>query len=85
MKRICYVVAASLDGYIAGPNGEFDWIPHDPDVDFAALAGRFDTLVMGRRSFELTLRQGQGGMRIALRLLFCQRQATFEQLVDGSP
>jgi dihydrofolate reductase len=62
MKRICYVVAASLDGYIAGPNGEFDWIPHDPDVDFAALAGRFDTLVMGRRSFELTLRQGQGGM-----------------------
>ena len=29
MRRLRYQVAASLDGYIAGPNGEFDWIPMD--------------------------------------------------------
>lgn len=26
MRALRYSVAASLDGYIAGPNGEFDWI-----------------------------------------------------------
>jgi dihydrofolate reductase len=30
MRRVRYNVAASLDGFIAGPNGEFDWIPNDP-------------------------------------------------------
>ena len=37
MRRLRYQVAASLDGYIAGPNGEFDWIPMDPEIDFKAL------------------------------------------------
>ena len=53
MRPICYHVAMSLDGYIAGPNGEFDWIVNDPDVDFVALFAQFDTLLMGRRTFEL--------------------------------
>ena len=35
MRRLCYSVAASLDGYIAAPNGEADWIVIDPDFDFA--------------------------------------------------
>ena len=59
MRRLRYQVAASLDGYIAGPNGEFDWIPHDPDIDFAALWAQFDTLVMGRKTYEAT--KGMGG------------------------
>ena len=36
MRRIRYSVAASLDGYIAGPQGEYDWIIMDPEIDFAA-------------------------------------------------
>jgi dihydrofolate reductase len=52
MPRICYQVAATLDGFIAGPHGEHDWIPHDPDVDFEALFARFDTFLMGRRTYE---------------------------------
>ena len=59
MRSLRYGVAMSLDGYIAGPNGEFDWIPHDPDIDFTEIFKRFDTLVMGRKTFELSLGQGQ--------------------------
>ena len=54
MRRIRYQVACSLDGYIAGPNGEYDWIVMDPEIDFQALVGEFDTLLMGRRTFEVT-------------------------------
>ena len=60
-RRVRYQVAASLDGYIAGPNGEADWIPMDPDIDFGALFAQFDTLIMGRRTFDAMGRQGQAG------------------------
>jgi hypothetical protein len=33
MRLVRYSVAMSLDGYIAGPEGEFDWIVMDPDAD----------------------------------------------------
>lgn len=52
MRKIRYVVAMSVDGYIAGPNGEADWISIDPEVDFAALWAQFDTGLMGRRTYE---------------------------------
>lgn len=52
MRRIRYVVASSLDGYIAGPGGEADWIIMDPDIDFKAIFDAFDTFLLGRRTFE---------------------------------
>jgi dihydrofolate reductase len=70
MRRICYSVAMSLDGFIAGPNGEFDWITVDPSFDFAAHYRGFDTVLMGRVSYELALTQGQYlkamGMKVAV-------------------
>jgi dihydrofolate reductase len=59
MRRIRYAVAASLDGYIAGPNGESDWIIMDPEINFAEIFGQFDTVLMGRKTFEQT--RGHGG------------------------
>jgi dihydrofolate reductase len=50
----------SLDGYIAGPKGEADWIIMDPDIDFGALFEQFDTFLLGRRTFEAMAREGQG-------------------------
>jgi dihydrofolate reductase len=52
----------SLDGYIAGPNGEFDWIKTDPDLDFSALFKQFDTLVAGRGTFESMAAAGRTSM-----------------------
>ena len=46
MRKIRYEVAMSVDGYIAGPNGEADWIDIDSEVDFAAIWAQFDTLLM---------------------------------------
>lgn len=60
-RRLRYQVAVSLDGFIAGPNGEYDWIVADPAVDFAALYKQFDTAVMGRKTYELVTAQGGDG------------------------
>jgi len=46
-----YQVATSTDGYIAGPNGEHDWITMDPSIDFIAQCGQFDTAIMGRATY----------------------------------
>jgi dihydrofolate reductase len=53
-RRVRYNVAMTLDGFIADPDGGYDWIIMDPAIDFAALFGEFDTLVMGRKTFEVT-------------------------------
>jgi len=52
----------SLDGFIAGPKGEFDWSQPDPDFDFGALLKEFDTIVAGRRTFEPMVAAGRTSM-----------------------
>jgi len=59
MRPIIYQVAASLDGYIAGPNGEYDWITHDPTLPMLTSIRRTtDTVLLGRRTYEMTLQPG---------------------------
>jgi dihydrofolate reductase len=57
MRRIRYAVAMTLDGFIAGPKGEADWIEMDPGVDvadfFTKFYAQFDTAIMGRRSYDV--------------------------------
>jgi dihydrofolate reductase len=62
MRRVRYSVAMTLDGYIAGPNGEFDWIVADPDIDFAAMFKAFDTILMGRKTYDVTRTHKGPGM-----------------------
>jgi dihydrofolate reductase len=62
MRKICYGVVVSLDGYIAGPNGEDDWIVKDPDIDFGEMFARYDTLVMGRKTYERMVKAGYATM-----------------------
>lgn len=58
MPALRYSVAASLDGYIAGPNGEFDWIVVDPEIDFTAMYASYGGLAMGRASYEVFVATG---------------------------
>ena len=61
-RRIRYSVAMSLDGFIAGPQGEYDWIPDEPGIDWNAFMERFDTVLMGRRSYEAAVKTGGYGL-----------------------
>jgi dihydrofolate reductase len=62
MRRVRYSVAMSVDGYIAGPDGQHDWIVMDPEIDFRALMGSFDTILMGRKTYEASRGHKGGGM-----------------------
>jgi dihydrofolate reductase len=59
MRPVRYNVAASLDGFIADAKDGFAWIPEDPAVDFAAIFARIDTVLIGRRTYEVVLRGGE--------------------------
>src|SRR5437868_726421 len=59
MRKLVAGFAISLDGFIAGPNGEFDWIPINKEIDFAEMMKRYDTYLIGRKTYDLVKKSGQ--------------------------
>lgn len=59
MKKVILGLAVSLDGFIEGPNGEFDWCFTDQDYGMSEFLKGIDAIFMGRKSFELV--QSMGG------------------------
>lgn len=55
MRKVILQLAVSLDGYIEGPNGEFDWCFTDDDYGMSAFFKRVDTTFMGRKTYELVV------------------------------
>lgn len=55
MRKIILNVAVSLDGFIEGSQGEYDWCPPPAadDVEMNAFLNRIDTIFIGRKSFAL--------------------------------
>src|ERR1044071_7482516 len=53
MRKIILNVAVSLDGFIEGPNGEYDWCLTDQDYGMSELLKRTDAIFFGRKSYEL--------------------------------
>jgi dihydrofolate reductase len=72
-RQLRYHVAVSLDGFIAGPNGEYDWLVMDPSIDFGALFKQFDTAVMGRKTYEVMTAQGGHGAMPGLDVIVFSR------------
>lgn len=54
MRKIIYWVHASVDGHIAGPNGEFDWPALGPELSAYSerMNEQVDTLLYGRKVWE---------------------------------
>jgi dihydrofolate reductase len=62
MRKVILGVAVSLDGYIEGPDGEYDWCFTDQDYGMSDFFKRIDSLFIGRKSYELTLTMGEAAM-----------------------
>jgi dihydrofolate reductase len=60
MRKIILSLAVSLDGFIEGPNGEYDWCTIDPGYDFNEFFSRNDALFVGRKTYEMS-GQMEGG------------------------
>ncbi len=58
MRKIILQLAVSLDGFIEGPNGEFDWCFTDDDYGMTEFFKRIDAIFLGRKTYELTLTMG---------------------------
>ena len=61
MRKIVLGVAVSLDGFIEGPNGEYDWCFTDQDYGLSDFYKRIDTALLGRKTYEMTLAMGGNG------------------------
>lgn len=113
MRRLVYLVAVTLDGFIAGPDGGdpsgSDFLPVTPDLvehlvttwpetlpgparDAMGISGagsHFDTVVEGRRSYDLGLAAGLLDAYPHLRHLVVSRTldgaALPVEVVDGDP
>ena len=58
MRKVILAVAVSLDGFIEGPNGEYDWCFTDQDYGLSDFFKRIDTVFIGRKTYEMTLAMG---------------------------
>lgn len=55
MRKIILQLAVSLDSFIEGPNGEYDWCFTDQDYGMTDFFQRIDSVFYGRKSYELAL------------------------------
>ena len=59
MRKVILGLAVSLDGYIEGPFGEYDWCFTDQDYGMTDFFKNVDAAFMGRKSYEMTLVMGE--------------------------
>jgi len=64
MRKVVLGLAVSLDGFIEGPNGEYDWCLPPPKKEMTDFMNRIDAIFMGRKAYEMSLgmKGGGGGM-----------------------
>jgi dihydrofolate reductase len=53
MRKIILNLAVSLDGFIEGPNGEYDWCLTDEDYGMTEFYSSTDAIFFGRKSYEM--------------------------------
>ena len=55
MRKVIFLMHVSLDGYVAGPNGEMDWISYQDDLsaDVYTLHATTDTAIYGRVTYDM--------------------------------
>lgn len=60
MRKLILGLALTLDGYIEGPNAEYDWCFTDQDYGLNDFLKRVDAIFIGRKSYEMTQLNADG-------------------------
>lgn len=81
MAELCYYVASTLDGYIAHDDGGFEGFQWDDDVvsDFMSDLESFGTVLMGRKTYDVGLKEGKTSPYPSI------RQILFSRTMQDSP
>ncbi len=58
MRKLILYIAASTDGYIAGPKGEIDWLFTDQDYGYNKFISSVETVLVGRKTFDDAVKMG---------------------------
>ena len=58
MRKVVLNLTMSLDGFIEGPDGEYDWCFTDQDYGMTHFLARTDSVFCGRKSYDLLTRVG---------------------------
>ena len=53
MRKVVLGLAVSLDGFIEGPNGEYDWCFTDQDYGLTDFFKSINSIFMGRKSYDV--------------------------------
>jgi dihydrofolate reductase len=70
MRKIILNLAISLDGFVEGPNGEYDWCFTDQDYGMIEFLNRIDSIFIGRKSYEVLTKSGVNPFKSKLFFLF---------------
>lgn len=57
-RKVVLFIACSLDGYIAGKDDDISWLFDDGDYGYREFLATIDTVLMGRRTYDLALQMG---------------------------
>ncbi|RFS17138.1 dihydrofolate reductase family protein [Emticicia sp. C21] len=61
MRKVILGLAVSLDSFIEGPNGEYDWCFTDQDYGLNEFYKNVDSVFIGRKSYEMSYGLEDGG------------------------
>jgi len=78
-RKVIYEVGISLDGFIARPDGTFDFLKSDPSYDLVAFFKTVDVVLMGRMTYEVMRKIGMNGYPGMKNYVFSRTQPAGEQ------
>ena len=58
MRKVVLLTSTSLDGYIARPDGAFDFLYQPKDLSMAAFFANIDTYILGRKTYDVARKMG---------------------------
>lgn len=78
-RKIILFIASSLDGYLAGSNDDLSWLCHDQDYGCSKFLERIDTILMGRRSWDVISSFGPWSYPTMSTYIFCHNEQQVDQ------